>query len=53
MGEGSTEEMMALWRTRDEMRARVVEAAADAAWHWARLRVLLAAPTPEVTRTGR
>jgi len=53
MGEGSTELTMALWRTRDEMRGRVAEAAADLARHWARLRALLAAPTPEVTRTGR
>jgi hypothetical protein len=53
IGEGSTEEMMVLWQTREEMRGRVAEAAADSAWHWARLRALLAAPTPEVTRTGR
>jgi len=44
---------MALWQTREEMRGRIAEAAADSAWHRARLRALLAAPTPEVTRTGR
>jgi len=52
MGEGSTEEMIALWQTREEMRGRVAEAAADLAWRWARLRALLAAPAPEVARTG-
>ena len=53
MGEGSTEEMMALWQTREEMRGRVAEAAADSARQWARLRALLAAPAPEGARTGR
>jgi len=52
-GEGSTEEMMALWQTREEMRGRVAEAAADVARQQARLRALLAAPVPEGTRTGR
>jgi hypothetical protein len=53
MGEGSTEEMMALWQARDEMRGRVAEAAADVARQWARLRALLAAPAPEGVRAGR
>ena len=53
IGEGSTEEMMALWQTREEMRGRVAEAAADSARQRARLRALLAAPAPEGARTGR
>jgi len=53
MGEGSTEEMMALWHMREEMRGRVAEAAADLARQRARLRALLAAPAPEGARMGR
>ena len=53
MGEGSTEEMIALWQTREEMHGRVAEAAADLARQRARLRALLAAPAPEGARTDR
>ena len=41
LGEGSTEGMMALWQTREEIRGRVAEAAADSARQWARLRALV------------
>ena len=53
MGEGSTEEMMALWQTREEMRWRVAEAATDLAQQWARLRALVASLAPEGAPTGR
>jgi len=44
---------MALWQTREEMRGRIAEAAADVARQRARLRALLAAPAPEGPPTRR